>query len=189
MKRVQGFLGLSVRVLSLVVTAGLLVATSAIPQTCDWEAPVTFRAAGACGPGGLIVVDRASSDGRLVIHNAAALGLPPLATVSFVVSAPQVRHQSYCPTDYDQGRWSVEFPSCAVDAGAGLGDANSRTDSGPADASGDSGVSPTDAAAPTGLPGCIRKCEAAVSSAGELLFTCTGPVGEPRCQSRLTVVE
>jgi hypothetical protein len=189
MKVIWRFVGLFARIAALVVTAGLLVATSAVPQTCEWTAPVTFRAAGTCGSGGLIVVDRSEASNQLVIHNAAALGLPPLATASSSGFGPQVRHQSSCPTDYDQGRWSVEFSMCALDAGTGPGDANPGADSGPRDADGDSGVSPSDAAAPMGVSGCTRKCEATVSGAGALLFTCTGPAGEPRCQSRLTVVE
>lgn len=187
MKVVQDFLGLFARIVALVVTAAFLVATSYVPENCDtWAAPITFRAVGTCGPGGLIVVDRGSGDRRIVIHNAAAIGLPPLAVPNSTV---QALHQNFCPSDFDQGRWSVQSSVCLARTGGPI-DASAASDSGSTDAGDDAGLSPSDGAAPREVPGCLyNECETAVSNTGELLFSCFGVSRRMGCQSRLTVVE
>jgi hypothetical protein len=182
MKGIRRFVAVFARLTALAGTTALLIATSPAQETpCAFVPPATFRASGTCGPGGIIVVDHGIGGYQLTIHNAAALGLPPLVSSSSNnQGGPRVVHQVYCPTGYADGGWSVDFPLCGADAGTAPTDADARSD-------GD--VPPSDAGAPTGGLNCIKECEAALSDAGALLFTCTGIEGETRCQSRLTVVQ
>ncbi len=180
MNGIRRFVRLLARILALAGATVLLIATSYEPETCAFAPPATFRAAGTCGPGGIIVVDHGSGGHQLTIHNAAALGLPPLDISSANNQGrPQVVHEVYCPTGYAEGAWSVDFPQCGADAGTFPTDANARPDA---------NVAPADGGAPTSDLNCLKRCEAALSDAGELLFTCTGIEGETRCLSRLTVV-
>lgn len=156
-------LAVGARVLALGATALLLLATSAIPESCPWLAPRTYRATGTCGPGGIVVVEVAHDNQgrpRIVVHNAAALGLAaaeggPTTTAGFV-----------CLSSYDEGGWAVTGFCGGAVPGGGFGG---------------SGFPPAGGS-------CRRSCTAAASlSSGLLEFTCTGSDGG--CASVLTPIE
>lgn len=153
----------------LLVTTTLLVATSN-PADCDHRsAPVVFRAAGTCGPGGLIVVETDGWSSTVALANAAALGLPPL-------DPSQGNSGRYvgtaCPFTVEKGEWRFDW-TCSVSPGGGSGGAGSDGGAG-----GVGGLTMS----------CLRSCIAHLGQNGDLLFTCTDARGELLCESRLTKV-
>lgn len=110
MTRIPQPLKVAARLVVLLATLGLLVATTA-PRCGEHTAPVVFRAHGTCGPDGLVVITADSSSGSISFGNVAVLGLPPDARGQFPGWA--------CPIVVEQGGWQVTIPSWAcTDAGA-----------------------------------------------------------------------
>jgi len=204
-----------VRLAALAATALALVATSSLPdKVCEHSAPVTFRAAGTCGPGGIVVVDDAvsyTSYRGIRVHDGAALGLAPFA--SGASTSMQGQYTGFdCPVDYAKGDWEITFPMCNAATGIGTGgagvpDGGGAGGAGVPDGGGAGGAGVPDGGgaggagggaggggggiggAGSGPPGsCLRICRARLAPSGELHFVCSSAAGALLCESVLTPV-
>ena len=173
----------------------------------DWSAPVVFRVAGTCGPGGVVVVEPDDYSGIVWIANAPALGLPAMDR-NRIADVTARYTGTACPITVDKGEWEVDFPSCpgpadastdaAIIAFAGNGGAAGAGDGGGlggagagGSAAGAGGAGGAGAGAGAGTTGatCGRHCEAIANASGQLELVCTDVSGGELCRSTLTVEE